>query len=368
LIEKAYAKLNGTYHMIENNQPHNALEDLTGGLGYCTILQPSNVNDPTFTDNLWNDLQRDQEAGNSVMVFGTSVAQLGNTGYMGLHPAHAYTMTGITVLEEANNVKLIRMRNPWGNGEWEGDWSDKSPLWDSISAEQKQKLGYRALDDGEFWIEYSNVLHLFAQIDWCIGVQLNQTKLGQQAKQLTINTYYGSWNKAKGTAGGANNPAQCPQYLAFVGNPDANWDFDLLIALQQKTALSTTFNLSFGYRVYWVEDPTFQRWKLVDGFRFGPDFFEAEENKLIRTAGTAYGAQGITAYKFGRDVTDRFKVKAGTYLIVPSAEQPNVEADFVLRVWNDELTPIGIVQRIESISTTLNDDGTWSTTSSVQQL
>jgi len=26
-------------------------------------------------------------------------------------------------------VRLCVMRNPWGQGEWKGEWSDNSPLW-----------------------------------------------------------------------------------------------------------------------------------------------------------------------------------------------------------------------------------------------
>lgn len=25
--------------------------------------------------------------------------------------------------------KLVKLRNPWGKGEWKGDWSDESYKW-----------------------------------------------------------------------------------------------------------------------------------------------------------------------------------------------------------------------------------------------
>ena len=43
----------------------------------------------------------------------------------GLIPGHAYTLLSA---HEANGVRLLRLRNPWGDHEWTGDWSDKSPL------------------------------------------------------------------------------------------------------------------------------------------------------------------------------------------------------------------------------------------------
>ena len=50
-------------------------------------------------------------------------------------------------------IKLLKIRNPWGHKEWNGDWSDKSKLW---TDDLKKKLGYEDVDDGIFWMNFDD--------------------------------------------------------------------------------------------------------------------------------------------------------------------------------------------------------------------
>lgn len=44
----------------------------------------------------------------------------------GLVKGHAYSVTGAEeVKTKSGTVRLVRIRNPWGQKEWGGDWSDE---------------------------------------------------------------------------------------------------------------------------------------------------------------------------------------------------------------------------------------------------
>ena len=50
-----------------------------------------------------------------------------NRGEEGVISGHAYSLLSIhEIVYEGKDTKLLRLRNPWGTGEWQGKWSDKS--------------------------------------------------------------------------------------------------------------------------------------------------------------------------------------------------------------------------------------------------
>ncbi len=74
-------------------------------------------------------------------------------GESGLVSSHAYTLLSAHEVEDAHGVtrRLVRLRNPWGEKEWKGDWCDSSDKW---TPELKQKLGWQNKDDGMFFMEF----------------------------------------------------------------------------------------------------------------------------------------------------------------------------------------------------------------------
>ena len=65
--------------------------------------------------------------------------------------------------EEAEE-KLVKLRNPWGNKEWKGDWSDKSPKW---TPALRRELKVTDRDDGSFWMSLEDFTHFFSFVTVC---------------------------------------------------------------------------------------------------------------------------------------------------------------------------------------------------------
>ena len=66
---------------------------------------------------------------NFVMMV-ASTGQGENRNAEGVISGHAYSLISIHELKHrGKDIKLLKLRNPWGSGEWQGDWSDNSPLW-----------------------------------------------------------------------------------------------------------------------------------------------------------------------------------------------------------------------------------------------
>ncbi len=84
----------------------------------------------------------------------------------GLMNDHSYTVLDGKESKKLG-VRLLEVRNPWGHGEWTGDWSDFSPLW---TATAKQEFGVSEEldpDDGAFWMAWEDFLAYFTTLTVC---------------------------------------------------------------------------------------------------------------------------------------------------------------------------------------------------------
>ena len=64
-------------------------------------------------------------------------------------------------------TRLVKLRNPWGNYEWKGAWSDGSKEW-SDNPLVKMRLRPVDADDGTFWMPWEELASAgFEKIDIC---------------------------------------------------------------------------------------------------------------------------------------------------------------------------------------------------------
>ena len=154
VLEKAYAKLySGYWNIGHGGLPFRALKDLTGAPSEHHLITKK-----TNKDELWEHI-KDCDEQNYMMAAGSSDQFLKKNGIDG---GHAYTLIGAHLL---NGDRVLELRNPWGNGEWDGKWGDEDIAW---TAELKRKHHPQgAKNDGRFFMPLNQFVRHFASYDIC---------------------------------------------------------------------------------------------------------------------------------------------------------------------------------------------------------
>ncbi|XP_046433846.1 calpain-B-like isoform X9 [Neodiprion fabricii] len=328
LLEKAYAKLHGSYEALKGGTTCEAMEDFTGGV---TELYEMNETPP----NLFNILLKAYER-NSLM--GCSLEPDPNVLEAetpeGLIRGHAYSITRVKYVDimtpnQVGKIPLLRLRNPWGNeAEWNGPWSDQSPEWRFIPDHEKEELGLTFDVDGEFWMSLQDFKHHFTRLEICNlnPDSLTDSDLSAGKKKWEMSIFEGEWVRGV-TAGGCRNFLETfwhnPQYRITLEYPDEDDDkCTVIVALMQKNRRAQKQMgadcLTIGFAMYRLEDPD-RLPKPLDVNFFKYNASVARSPSFINL----------------REVSCRFKLPPGVYCIVPSTFDPHEEGEFLLRVFSE---------------------------------
>lgn len=322
LLEKAYAKLNGSYEALKGGSTVEAMEDFTGGVAETFQIREAPED---FYDILEKALKRGSLLGCSIDILNASESEA-RTPY-GLIKGHAYTVTGLDQVNfQGRRIKLIRVRNPWGQVEWNGRWSDSSLEWCSVSLEEQKRLGHSALDDGEFWMAFEDFKAHFDKVEIC---NLTPDALEDNAlHKWEVTVHQGSWVRGS-TAGGCRNFLDTfwtnPQIKLSLTERDEGQDgCTVLAALMQKDRRKLkrfgANMLTIGYAIYQCPDKDQDK----DG-HLSRDFFRYHASL----------ARSKTFINL-REVSDRFQLPPGDYILIPSTFEPHQEADFCLRIFSEK--------------------------------
>uniref|UniRef100_A0A8C4HG49 Calpain-1 catalytic subunit n=1 Tax=Dicentrarchus labrax TaxID=13489 RepID=A0A8C4HG49_DICLA len=335
LLEKAYAKLNGCYEALSGGSTSEGFEDFTGGVTEMYDLKKA-------PSDLYNIISRAIERGSllgcsidvSTTTFMHPLTQITSSAdseavtFKKLVKGHAYSVTAVDeVVYRGNPTKLVRVRNPWGEVEWTGAWSDKE--WDNVDRSIRSRLQNRS-EDGEFWMSFSDFLREFSRLELC---NLTADALqNTQMKKWSSSLYQGEWRRGS-TAGGCRNfPATFwlnPQFKLVLQHPDTPGqpDCSFLVGLMQKDRRKKRREgkdmETIGFALYEVSCSPENAGRT--GVHLKKEFF-------LTHASSARSELFINL----REVSSRLQLPAGEYIIVPSTFEPHKEADFVLRVFSEK--------------------------------
>ncbi|XP_007533671.1 calpain-3 isoform X7 [Erinaceus europaeus] len=326
LLEKAYAKLHGSYEALKGGNTTEAMEDFTGGVTEFFEIKDA-------PRDMYRIMRKAIERGS---LMGCSIdtivpAQFETRMACGLVKGHAYSVTGLDeALFKDEKVKLVRLRNPWGQVEWNGSWSDSWKDWSFVDKEEKARLQHQVTEDGEFWMSYEDFIYHFTKLEIC-----NLTADALESDKLqtwTVSVNEGRWVRGCSAGGCRNFPDTFwtnPQYrLKLLEEDDDPEDSEVicsfLVALMQKNRRK---DRKLGANLFTIGFAIYEVPKEMHGNKqhLQKDFFLYNASK----------ARSRT-YINMREVSERFRLPPSEYVIVPSTYEPHQEGEFILRVFSEK--------------------------------
>ncbi|XP_008395767.1 calpain-3b isoform X2 [Poecilia reticulata] len=328
LLEKAYAKLNGSYEALKGGNTLEAMEDFTGGV--TEFFELSEAPADLFTI-MRKALERGSLMGSSIDV--SSASEMESRTDHGLVRGHAYSIIGLEECDEVSKdsrIRLIRLRNPWGIVLWKGPWSAKSDQWSTISTADRENLKKQTVETSEFWMSFDEFKKTFTKLEMC-----NLTPDGLQGDERmtwTVSVNEGRWVRGSSAGGCRNFPDTFwtnPQYRLQLYEEDDDPEdgqvaCTVVVALMQKGRRMQRHKgakfLTVGFSIYKVPEKM-----QGQNQHLQKDFF-------LYTASTAKCKSYINL----REVTERFRLPPGEYAIIPTTFEPHEEGEFILRVFSEK--------------------------------
>ncbi|XP_074472254.1 calpain-3b isoform X1 [Sebastes fasciatus] len=328
LLEKAYAKLHGSYEALKGGNTLEAMEDFTGGVTEFFELAEA---PKELYSIMRKALERGSLMGCSIDIF--SAAELESRTDQGLVRGHAYSIIGLAECDEVakdTRIRLIRLRNPWGFVLWKGPWSPNSKEWSTISTADKDNLKKQTVETSEFWMSFDDFKKNFTKLEMCNLTP--DTLQGDERHSWTVSVNEGRWVRGS-SAGGCRNFPQTfwtnPQYRLQLYEEDddpedGKVECTVVVALMQKGRRMQRHQgakfLTIGFSLYEVSKEM-----CGQNQHLQKDFF-------LYTASKAKCKTYINL----REVTERIHLPPGEYVIIPTTFQPHQEGEFILRVFSEK--------------------------------
>lgn len=349
LLEKAYAKLMGSYESLRSCTIIDVLHDFTGGLveSYCLERDPPQT--PFLVNSMLKALERQSLVGCCIHIQdieGHPAAVLSN----GLITGQQYNVTDLRELKLISDnseipMAFVRIRNPWGKrNEWKGPWNEKSAEWNNIAPSDRKAMGLLLRDEAEFWMELKDFMANFDLVEVC---NLTPDEASDIGSKCVCHSFSGKWKRGV-TGGGRPSCKEThwlnPQYKLTLSHTDndSNNICTVIVQLEQKCIRMARYKLQN------FVDMGFVLYKCTNDYSLPlpKEFFQSQ----MFVARCDY-------FSNDRVLCKRFILEPGTYVIIPSTYEADVEASFVLKVLTEKDNSVEYVDVSTDIPETFGSPG-----------
>ncbi|CAG5028936.1 unnamed protein product [Parnassius apollo] len=298
LLEKAYAKMHGSYEALKYGNLLDGLAELTGGITESMLLSElSEI-------NLINLMKT------SSIVTACRVLQSVTHNLTTIESGVNYRVYAVERVDSKDGpVYVVRIGKPPAPGD-----SHITHLildeaqWASIPEYEKNRL--TSYTKG-FWMLFSDFKDTFTRLE-IVHLDLESSKAESSLSdklKWQVKTHQGRWKKGV-TAGGCRNHINFfhmnPQIQLDLHEPDT-----VIISLNQHSIMEPKV---IGFSIY----------KLPKGLTETASAFFFKKTK------SSINSQ----YTNSRQVSKRCHMTAGSYLVLPTTFEPRQEANFSLRVYS----------------------------------
>ncbi|KAM6389227.1 calpain-10 isoform 1-T1 [Pluvialis apricaria] len=339
LLEKAYAKVHGSYEQLWAGQVADALVDLTGGIAERWTLRGPGRN----TEKEKTGMVLEKAVFRRLMnlkeqcVISCSVLN-SRQGASELGEFHAFIVIDMLNLSEVSGkeIFLLRIRNPWGRRCWRGPWCEGGEGWSQLDPVVASEL-LSQIQEGEFWVDEEEFFREFDEIT--MGFPVNEE--GQLQSLYTEKVLYhsqnlfGSWVKGQ-SAGGCRNNSSFPMNPKF-------WlrvceKSEVCIALLQR---HRKYSADWAGRIQNLTHLAEENLSLTEGTQgknyqaVGLHVWKVEKKRfnLPKTL-SAPPVVGTVCHSYDREVHVCCDLLPGFYLVVPSTFLKDAVGNFLLRVFS----------------------------------
>uniref|UniRef100_A0A667X1V3 Calpain 10 n=1 Tax=Myripristis murdjan TaxID=586833 RepID=A0A667X1V3_9TELE len=360
LLEKAYAKVHGSYERLWAGQVSEALVDLTGGLAERWNLGdggseeeqgPEHDSDRVRRSRL--DLNLLHPVKDSCVLSCSTHSSPGGASELGQYHA-------LTVMEwldvktvSGGQVCLLRIRNPWGRCCWGGAWIGSGAGWASVSPACAVELQGRTAV-GEFWLDEAEFLSHFDDVT--VGYPISEEghlksiytgKLLKHSHQLV-----GRWIKGH-SAGGSRNSSSYSSNPKFWLKVCERGEV-LASLLQRRKCRNTEQHAQTP-----PEDSRNTKHQHHQAIALHMWKVEKRRFNLSRMLSKPPCAS-THCHAYEREVVLHGQLEPGYYLLIPSTFLPGAEARFLIRVFSSSPTSLSAL-KTPGPSLPSATDGEWET-------